>query len=175
MVRWAMGADFARRVERTELARGLAPIAQRTTLPPLQPFETGARHTPEIVRYKPFTGGVGMPEAPMSLVKGTLDILILRTLGWGPTHGYAISRWIRDTTADELQIEEGALYPALRRLEERGLLDSAWKRTESGREAKVYHLTAGGKQQLQREVAGWTRYVSAMTRVLDARPTGAIV
>ncbi len=111
---------------------------------------------------------------PMMLVKGTLDILILRTLGWGPTHGYAISRWIRDTTADALQIDEGALYPALRRLEERSLVESAWKRTETGREAKVYHLTPAGRRHLQRELAGWARYVAAMSRVLETRPAGAI-
>lgn len=115
-----------------------------------------------------------MHTQPMLLVRGTLDILILRTLAWGPTHGYAISRWIRETTRDDLQIEEGALYPALRRLEERDLVGAKWKRTETGREAKVYHLTATGRSHLQREIAGWSRYVSAMTRVLDARPTGAI-
>ncbi|MGH7594361.1 MAG: PadR family transcriptional regulator [Gemmatimonadales bacterium] len=115
-----------------------------------------------------------MPVAPMVLVKGTLDILILRTLTWGPTHGYAISRWIRETTGDALQIEEGALYPALRRLEERSLVESAWKRTDTGREAKVYHLTPAGRVHLRRELAGWTRYVSAMTCVLEARPSGGI-
>jgi PadR family transcriptional regulator PadR len=115
-----------------------------------------------------------MPAAPMALVKGTLDILILRTLAWGPTHGYAISRWIREMTRDDLQVEEGALYPALRRLEERELVESAWKRTETGREAKVYHLTAAGRRQLQRDLDGWSRYVTAMTRVLQARPSGAI-
>ncbi|HEY8062949.1 MAG TPA: PadR family transcriptional regulator [Gemmatimonadales bacterium] len=115
-----------------------------------------------------------MPAAPMALVKGTLDILILRTLAWGPTHGYAISRWIREMTRDDLQVEEGALYPALRRLEERELVESAWKRTETGREAKVYHLTAAGRRQLQRDLDGWTRYVTAMTRVLQARPSGGI-
>ena len=110
----------------------------------------------------------------MALVKGTLDILILRTLSWGPTHGYAISRWIEATTRDELQIEEGALYPALRRLEERQLVESEWKRTESGREAKVYRLTPQGRRHLRQEVTAWSRYVSAMTRVLEARPTGTI-
>ena len=115
-----------------------------------------------------------MPAAPMALVKGTLDILILRTLAWGPNHGYAISRWIRELTRDDLQVEEGALYPALRRLEERDLVESAWKRTETGREAKVYRLTAAGRRQLQRDLDGWTRYVTAMTRVLQARPSGGI-
>jgi PadR family transcriptional regulator len=115
-----------------------------------------------------------MADAPLALVKGTLDILILRTLTWGPAHGYAISRWIRETTREDLNVEEGALYPALRRLEERDLVESAWKRTDTGREAKVYRLTAAGRRQLQRELDGWTRYVTAMTRVLQARPTGGI-
>lgn len=110
----------------------------------------------------------------MSLLKGTLDILILKTLGWGPSHGYAISRWIQQTTGDELQIEEGALYPALRRLEEKGLLVSAWKTTTTGREAKVYDLTPAGRRQMRVEVSAWSRYVSAMTRALEARPSGAI-
>jgi transcriptional regulator len=108
----------------------------------------------------------------MMLVKGTLDILILRTLAWGPAHGYAISRWIRETTREALQIEEGALYPALRRLEERELVASAWKRTDTGREAKVYHLTAAGRRHLARELDGWMRYVTAMNRVITQRPTG---
>jgi PadR family transcriptional regulator PadR len=115
-----------------------------------------------------------MDRTPMTLLKGTLDVLILKTLSWGPAHGYAISRWIRQTTRDELSIEEGALYPALRRVEEHGWVESAWKRTETGREAKVYKLTVAGRRQLQAEVSGWTRYVTAMTRVLEARPAGAI-
>jgi len=110
----------------------------------------------------------------MTLLKGTLDVLILKTLNWGPSHGYAISRWIQQTTGDELQIEEGALYPALRRLEEKGLLRAEWKTTATGREAKVYALTAAGRKQLQVEVTTWSRYVSAMTRALAARPSGAI-
>jgi len=111
---------------------------------------------------------------PMTLIKGTLDVLILKTLSWGPTHGYAISRWIRHTTGDELHIEEGALYPALRRLEERGWVTSVWKRTESGRDARVYTLTAAGRRQLHTEESVWRRYVSAMARVLETRPVEAL-
>lgn len=110
----------------------------------------------------------------MTLFKGTLDVLILKTLSWGPAHGYAISRWIRQTTRDELTIEEGALYPALRRLEGKDLIESAWKTTETGREAKVYKLTIAGRRALHSEVRTWTRYVAAMTRVLDAQPAGAV-
>jgi transcriptional regulator len=110
----------------------------------------------------------------MPLIKGTLDVLILKTLSWGPAHGYAISRWIRHQAQDELLLEEGALYPALRRLEEKDWIESAWKTTETGREARVYRLTPLGKQRLQVMLSGWTRYVTAMSRVLDARPTEAI-
>lgn len=110
----------------------------------------------------------------MQLLKGTLDIIILRTLSWGPAHGYAISRWIRQTTQEELSIEEGALYPALRRLEEREWVESSWKTTDSGREAKVYRLTPLGRRQLSEELSGWTRYVQAMSRVLETRPTEAL-
>jgi PadR family transcriptional regulator PadR len=115
-----------------------------------------------------------MPATSVSLLKGTLDVLILKTLSWGPAHGYAVSRWIRQTTRDDLQIEEGALYPALRRLEERGSVESRWTRTQTGREAKVYHLTSAGRRQLQSEVSAWRRYVSVMTRVLEARPAAGI-
>ncbi len=115
-----------------------------------------------------------MAPAPMTLLKGTLDVLILKTLSWGPSHGYAISRWIRQVTADALTIEEGALYPALRRLEEKALVESRWEVTGTGREAKVYQLTPLGQQQLRAELSSWRRYVAAMTRALEARPTGAI-
>jgi PadR family transcriptional regulator len=115
-----------------------------------------------------------MPLAPMPLIKGTLDVIILRTLGWGPAHGYAISRWIRQTTRDELNIEEGALYPALRRLEERGWVEATWKTSESGRDAKVYRLTGLGRQRLQAELTSWTRYVAAMKRVLETQPAEAL-
>lgn len=115
-----------------------------------------------------------MLRPPMPLLKGTLDVIILRTLSWGPAHGYAISRWIRQTTSDELQIEEGALYPALRRLEERGAVESAWQTTESGREAKVYRLTRSGQAELKAEMTSWTRYVAMMKQVLETRPAEAL-
>lgn len=115
-----------------------------------------------------------MAETPLRLLKGTLDVLILKTLSWGPAHGYAISRWIHESSADDLRIEEGALYPALRRLEERGLVASSWQVTESGREARVYRLTEPGRRAMKVEVAAWQRYVAAFGRVLETRPTGAL-
>jgi transcriptional regulator len=110
----------------------------------------------------------------LHLFKGTFDVLILKTLSWGPAHGYAISRWITQSSADDLKIEEGALYPALRRLEERGWIESEWRLTDTGREARVYTLTSVGKRGLNRELAAWERYVAAFTRVLTTRPTESL-
>ena len=110
----------------------------------------------------------------MHLLKGTFDVLILKTLSWGPAHGYAISRWISQSSSDDLKIEEGALYPALRRLEERGWIESEWRVTDTGREARVYTLTRTGHRALHRELDAWERYVAAFTRVLSARPTQAL-
>lgn len=115
-----------------------------------------------------------MSDAPLRLIRGTLDVLILKTLSWGPAHGYAISRWIRDTSADDLQIEEGALYPALRRLEERGWVESDWQTTETGRDARVYKLTETGRRAVRAELEAWRRYVAAFSRVLEARPRRSI-
>jgi PadR family transcriptional regulator, regulatory protein PadR len=114
-----------------------------------------------------------MGETSLALLKGTLDVLILRTLGGQALHGYAISRWIREQSGDLFRVEEGALYPALRRLEERGLIEGDWSLTETGREAKFYTLTAAGRRRMQVEVRDWRRYVDAMARVLEARPTRA--
>lgn len=115
-----------------------------------------------------------MSDTRLRLIKGTFDVLILKTLSWGPAHGYAISRWIAQSSRDELKIEEGALYPALRRLEERGLLDSAWRPSDTGRDARFYSLTALGRRAVRQEVAAWERYVRSFTRVLAARPEGSI-
>lgn len=103
----------------------------------------------------------------MELIKGTLDVLILRTLQDQPMHGYAISRSIRDSSNDVLEVEEGALYPALRRLEKRELLSAKWGQTETGREAKFYSLTPSGRRELERSRDSWGRYVEAMNSVLD--------
>jgi len=102
------------------------------------------------------------------LFVGTLDILVLKAVSWGPRHGYAIGRWIRDTTADALTVQEGALYPALHRLEKRGLLAEEWRVTETGREAKFYSLTPAGRAQLRAELERWTRFSQAVTTALTA-------
>jgi PadR family transcriptional regulator, regulatory protein PadR len=111
-----------------------------------------------------------MAETSLALLKGTLDLLILRTLSWQPLHGYAISRWIREQSREAFRVEEGALYPALRRLEERGLIEGEWSLTDTGREAKFYALTPDGRRQMRAEVRDWGRYVEAMARIIEARP-----
>jgi transcriptional regulator len=110
-----------------------------------------------------------MPPTPaLDLVRGTFDLLILKALSWGPLHGLGVLRWLETTTRDRLQIEEGALYPALHRLEQRGWLDAEWDLTERGRKAKFYRLTAAGRKQLAAEVSKWNRYADVVQVVLTA-------
>lgn len=104
----------------------------------------------------------------MDLVRGTLDLLLLKTLSWGPMHGLAIVRWIEETTGDGLQIEEGALYPALHRIEQKGWVAADWGYTDQGRKAKFYRLTAAGRRQLAAEQARWSRYTGLVDLVLTA-------
>lgn len=111
--------------------------------------------------------GYAVAESDLELLQGTLDLLILKTLTWGPRHGYAVARWIRDTTGDDLQIEEGALYTALHRMEKRGLIDAEWGLSENNRKAKYYGLTALGRKQLRAKSARWTRYAQAVFKVLQ--------
>ncbi len=109
-----------------------------------------------------------MAREDLQLLQGTLDVLVLKTLSWGPRHGYAIARWIRDTTDDVLRIEEGALYPALHRMQKRGWIEAEWGLSENNRKAKYYQLTARGRQQLRAEAATWSRYSAAVGKVLAA-------
>ena len=102
----------------------------------------------------------------LDLLQGTLDVLILKTLSWGPRHGYAIARWVHDVSDDLLRVEEGALYPALHRLEKRGLIEAEWGLSENNRKAKYYQLTTLGRRQLRVKVATWARYSDAVTKVL---------
>ncbi|MDF2773242.1 MAG: transcriptional regulator, PadR-family [Geminicoccaceae bacterium] len=106
--------------------------------------------------------------AGSDLFTGSLDLLILKAVSWGPLHGYAIGRWIRQSTSDVLNIQEGALYPALHRLERKGLLEEEWGFTETNREAKFYRLTPAGRKHLRQEVARWRDYSRVMTAALDA-------
>ena len=105
----------------------------------------------------------------MDLIRGTLDLLILKTLSHGSLHGYGVSLAIRRITRAALQVDEGALYPALRRLEKRGLVESDWRPSDTGREAKYYRLTPQGTAELEAEEGKWRRYVEAMDQVLEAK------
>jgi transcriptional regulator len=104
------------------------------------------------------------------LLQGTLGILILKALLPGVAHGYGIARWIEETTADVLRIEEGSLYPALRRLEDRGWVTSEWGLSENNRKAKYYRITAAGRKHLRNEATMWLRYSQAVAQVLHAEP-----
>ncbi|HEX6308706.1 MAG TPA: PadR family transcriptional regulator [Longimicrobiales bacterium] len=103
----------------------------------------------------------------MDLIKGTLDMLILRTLAWEPMHGYGVSQWIRERTSGALQVQDAALYQALRRLEERRLVDAEWGVSENNRRARYYRLTASGRKSLVREATEWRRYSAAVFQVLE--------
>jgi len=110
-----------------------------------------------------------MNQPELDLVRGTLDLLIIKTLSWGPKHGLAVLRWLEQTTKAQLQIEEGALYPALHRLEEKGWLDAEWGYTERNRKAKFYRLNARGRAHLAAELSRWQRYTSVVDLVISAR------
>ena len=107
-----------------------------------------------------------MADADLDLLQGTLDVLVLKALAAGPRHGYAVARWIRETTDDTLQIEEGALYTSLHRMEKRGWVESEWGLSENNRRAKYYQVTAAGRKQLRAQTATWTRYAEAVFKVL---------
>ena len=103
---------------------------------------------------------------PTELLHGTLDALILKTLAWGPRHGYAIARWLEGMGAEVLRIEEGSLYPALYRLERRGWVETEWGLSETKRRVKFYRLTAAGRERLGVETAQWSRFADAVARIL---------
>ena len=102
------------------------------------------------------------------LPQGTLDLLILRTLATGPRHGYGIARWIEETTDDVLSIEEGALYPALYRMQRRGWISARWARSEIGKDIKVYELTSSGRTELRARTREWGALTDAVGKVLRA-------
>ena len=109
----------------------------------------------------------------LDLVQGTLDVLVLRTLSWGAQHGYAVARWIRESSGESLAVEDRALYVALHRLEARGFIESDWGVSENNRKAKYYRLTSAGRRELRAETERWTRYAEAVFRVLSATPARA--
>jgi transcriptional regulator len=110
------------------------------------------------------------PDARLELLQGTLDMLILRTLQWGPQHGYGISHAIRAQSSDVLQVETGSLYPALHRLEERGWVRAEWGQSDANQRAKYYRLTPEGRKQLSRERDRWTQLVDAVGRIMNPEP-----
>jgi PadR family transcriptional regulator, regulatory protein PadR len=106
-------------------------------------------------------------DARTDLVHGTLDMLILRTLQWGPQHGYGIGQMIRSQSSDVLQVEAGSLYPALQRLAKRGWVTARWGQTDANQRAKFYRLTPEGRKQLLREESRWAELVNAIGRVMN--------
>jgi transcriptional regulator len=105
--------------------------------------------------------------SPRDLLQGTLDMLVLKTLSRGALHGYAIAEFIERTSEEALRVEEGALYPALHRLEVRGLLASEWGVSDHNRRAKFYRLTAAGRKQLLQETSHWTRLSAGIARIME--------
>jgi PadR family transcriptional regulator, regulatory protein PadR len=101
------------------------------------------------------------------LLKGTVGLLILRSLQQGPSHGYEVSRWVRERTDGVLNVEDAALYQALHRLEDDGLIVSEWGVSENNRRAKYYQLTAEGRRRLRSEIAGWRRYAAAVVKAVE--------
>ena len=117
---------------------------------------------------KPFYGTARMPSQSLDLLQGTLDLLVLKTLTWGPAHGYDVARWIQQVTGDVLRVEEGSLYPALHRLEKRRWIDAEWGLSENNRRAKYYRLTPRGRAQLRSETSTWGVFVDAVSKVLTS-------
>jgi transcriptional regulator len=107
----------------------------------------------------------------VELLQGTLDMLILRTLQWGPAHGYGIVQALRTQSGDALQVETGSLYPALHRLERQGWVRSEWKQSESNQRARYYRITATGKKQLAEDLSRWEQMVAVMGGILNSAPT----
>jgi transcriptional regulator len=107
-----------------------------------------------------------MTDSTKDRLHGTLDALVLKTLSWGPRHGYAIARWLEEATSDAIQVEEGSLYPSLYRMERKGWIEAEWGTSELGRKAKFYKLTPRGRRQLQTETAEWTAFARAVSIVL---------
>ena len=111
-----------------------------------------------------------MGDTGLDLLRGTLDLLILKALAWQPLHGYAAAKWVRAASKDTLEIEDRALYIALHRLEAKKLIRGRWQTTATGRKAKSYELTAAGRARLTEDLTQWENYVRAMSNVLHAKP-----
>jgi transcriptional regulator len=106
---------------------------------------------------------------------GAIELLILKALSWGPHHGFSIARWIQDTAGDALRLEEGSLYPALHRMEDKGWVKASWGTSENNRRAKYYQLTTKGRRQLATELDDWHRYAAAVAKVLGSTAKPATI
>jgi transcriptional regulator len=106
--------------------------------------------------------------ADLEFKRGAIELLVLKSLSWGPMHGYAIAKWIQETTDDALRVEEGSLYPALHRLEDKGFVDAKWGVSDTNRQAKFYSTTAQGRPALRSEIDSWTRFSAAIAKVIAA-------
>jgi PadR family transcriptional regulator, regulatory protein PadR len=116
-----------------------------------------------------------MPRENIELLQGSLDVIVLKTLSWQPMHGFGIARWIERVTDQGLRVEEGSLYPALYRMENKGWVNAEWRITENNRRAKYYRLTTAGKRRLAQATATWETFAGAMAKIMragaaDARP-----
>jgi transcriptional regulator len=114
-----------------------------------------------------------MASGELDLLQGTLDVLVLRALSWGPMHGYAVARFIRDGSNGTFKVLDGALYTSLHRMEERAWVESQWGLSEKGKRAKFYRLTPAGRRALQSQTATWNDYVAAVAGVMRATPEPA--
>ena len=115
-----------------------------------------------------------MPADPqLSLVRGTLDVLVLKALSWSPMHGFEITCWLEERSAQRIEVEDSALYHALNRLEGRGLIDAEWGITENNRRARYYSLTAAGRAHLAEQTTQWLQYADTLKRILSVAPRKA--
>jgi transcriptional regulator len=111
-----------------------------------------------------------MPSPPIDILKGTLDMMVLRILQEGPQHGYGVTRRLQVLTDDALQVDEGSMYPALYRMQKRGWIAAEWLVTDNRRRAKLYSLTSAGREQLARETAYWGEFTNAVGKVMAPEP-----
>jgi PadR family transcriptional regulator, regulatory protein PadR len=111
--------------------------------------------------------------ASLPVVKGTLDVLVLKALLWAPMHGFEITSWLEERSSNSLDVEDSAVYQALYRMEERGLIEAEWGVTENQRQARYYKITTAGRAQLKAQTAQWVRYAETVTTILTAAPRSA--
>jgi PadR family transcriptional regulator, regulatory protein PadR len=135
---------------------------------PLTLYGNSHRLSPQVI-----LGRNAVSDHNVELLQGTLDVLILKTLSWGPNHGYGVARWLQQVTSDVLQIEEGSLYPALHRMERKGWIESEWGLSENNRRAKFYRMTVDGQRHLRAEATSWDRFAQAVSTVLSWTPAPA--